>query len=115
MPESKFPKPTGGLPARGDASAFLNRDFAQPAAVAEPKAPAPAEGADTPVRRGRARSGMREMKVPITYKHRESNFRVLKKISQRLDTPIGDLLDEALETRFPEWKARIALLPPEDF
>ena len=83
--------------------------------VEGPKAPAPAEDLEPSVRRGRARAGRREMKVPITYKHRESNFRVLKKISQRLDTPIGDLLDEALEARFPEWRAKIAQLPPEEF
>ena len=58
---------------------------------------------------------MGEIKIPITYKHRESNFRVLKRIAQRLEIPIGDLLDEALEARFPEWKARIAALPPEEF
>lgn len=65
--------------------------------------------------RGRARAPQAERKIPITYKHRESNFKTLKKISHRLDIPIGDLLDEALESRFPEWKARIAMLPPEEF
>jgi len=55
------------------------------------------------------------MKIPITYKHRESNFKILKRIAQRLEIPIGDLLDEALETRFPEWRARIAKLPPEEY
>jgi hypothetical protein len=55
------------------------------------------------------------VKLPITYKHREKNFRTLKKISQRLERPIGDLLDEALEARFPQWKAEIAKLPPEEF
>ena len=81
----------------------------------EPKAPPPAKDVETPPRRGPARARTREMKVPITYKHRESNFRVLKKIAQRLEIPIGDLLDEALEARFPEWRARIAQMPPEEF
>jgi hypothetical protein len=113
MPESKFPKPVGGLPARGDASAFLNRDFGSPASIPPERQPAeqPPGLVVPPVRRGRPRAG--EMKIPITYKHRESNFRILKKISQRLEIPIGDLLDEAIETRLPEWKARIAELPPD--
>jgi hypothetical protein len=115
MPESKFPKPVVGLPARGDASAFLTRDFASPAPTGAEQTPAPPapETATAPVRRGWARTG--ELKIPITYKHRESNFRILKKISQRLEIPIGDLLDEALETIFPTWKAKIAKLPPDDF
>lgn len=57
----------------------------------------------------------KERKVPITYKHRERNFTVLKKLSHRLDIPIGDLLDEALESKFPEWKAKAAQLPPDEF
>jgi hypothetical protein len=57
----------------------------------------------------------RELKLPITYKHKESNFRTLKRIAQRLERPIGDLLDEALEARFPEWREQISQLPPEDF
>ena len=111
MPESKFPRPAGGIPARGDASAFLSRDFAQPIGSPAEQPPQPPAGA---VKREKAR-GAREMKIPITYKHRESNFKILKRIAQRLEIPIGDLLDEALETRFPEWRARIAKLPPEEY
>ena len=113
MPESKFPKPTGGLPARGDASAFLNRDFGPSASVEAPAVqsafPAPPP---IPLQRGRKRTG--ELKIPITYKHRESNFRILKKISQRLEIPIGELLDEALEARFPLWRDCISKLPPDE-
>ena len=115
MPESKFPKPVAGIPVRGDAGAFLTRDFGSSAPTGAEQTPVEptVENATAAVRRGRARLG--ELKIPITYKHRESNFRILKKISQRLEIPIGDLLDEALETRFPTWKARIAKLPPDDF
>jgi hypothetical protein len=113
MPENPlFRKPSGGLPARGDASAFLNRDFSAPIAAeavteAPPSLPPapPQWPAKVP----------KERKVPITYKHRERNFTVLKKLSQRLEISIGDLLDEALESKFPEWKAKAAELPPDEF
>ena len=88
MPESEFPKPTGGLPAPGDAGALPGTgDFGPSASVEAPAVqsafPAPPP---IPLQRGRKRTG--ELKIPITYKHRESNFRILKKISQRLEIPI---------------------------
>jgi hypothetical protein len=112
MPEDPlFRKPSGGLPARGDASAFLNRDFSAPGRT-EPIPEVPPIPSTVTSLRGKP---PKERKVPITYKHRERNFTILKKLAHRLDVSIGDLLDEALESKFSEWKAKAAELPPDEF
>ncbi len=49
-------------------------------------------------------------KIAMTYKHREQNYKRLKYYSQKLEVSMGDLIDEALESKFPEWKPK---LPPE--
>ena len=49
-------------------------------------------------------------KIAMTYKHRETHYDRLKWLSQRLKTTMGDLIDEALEAKFAEWRARV---PPE--
>lgn len=85
----------------------MNRDFSQNPVVIQPL-PLPSPVAE------RAREG-KGRKENITYKHNPRNFQILKKLSQRLEIPIGDLLDEALESRFPEWRAKAAALPPDEF
>jgi len=44
----------------------------------------------------------------MTYKHREVNYKRLKKISQALEVSMGELLDEALDAKFLEWETEIA-------
>ena len=46
----------------------------------------------------------------MTYKHRETHYDKLKWLSQRLKMTMGDLIDEALEAKFAEWRARV---PPD--
>jgi hypothetical protein len=49
-------------------------------------------------------------KIAQTYKHKEANYRVLKFLSVKLGRYMGDLIDEAIEAKFPEWKTKI---PPD--
>lgn len=110
----KFPKPVA--PNRGDGSAFINsfpevrsgdvgglgnttmRLSAEPPAV-----PIPVE-----VPASVSRRQPKPVKVPMTYKHRETHYKRLKKISQALEVPMGDLIDEALEAKFAAWEAELA-------
>jgi hypothetical protein len=85
----------------------LNREFNQNPAVIQPNPPT--FPVAEPKREAKGR------KENITYKHNPRNFVLLKKFSHRLEIPIGDLLDEALESRFSEWRAKAAALPPEEF
>jgi hypothetical protein len=41
-----------------------------------------------------------------SYKHKSANYLKLRRIAQRLDVNIGDLLDEALEAKMPEFEER---------
>ncbi len=43
----------------------------------------------------------------MTYKHRETHYKRLKRISQALEIPMGELLDEALEAKFADWEAEL--------
>jgi hypothetical protein len=59
------------------------------------------------------RSGMRAekpRKIAMTYKHKEVNYEKLKWLSQKLKITMGDLIDEALEVKFAEWRRRV---PPD--
>ena len=47
------------------------------------------------------------------YKHKAANHRRLKKLSQALEIPMGELLDQALEAKFAEWEALRDSLPAE--
>ena len=47
-------------------------------------------------------------KTTISYRHKLDNKRKLTWLAERLGRPVGDLLDEALEAKFPEWRARAA-------
>jgi hypothetical protein len=49
-------------------------------------------------------------KIAQTYKHKEANYRVLKFLSVKLGRYMGDLIDEAVEAKFSEWKTKI---PPD--
>jgi hypothetical protein len=49
-------------------------------------------------------------KIAMTYKHKEQNYDRLKFLSQRLKITMGQLIDEALEAKFAEWRSRV---PPD--
>jgi hypothetical protein len=63
-----------------------------------------------PVNYHRDSSATKPRKIAMTYKHSEQNYKRLKHYSQRLEISMGELIDEALESKFAEWKAQ---LPPE--
>jgi hypothetical protein len=107
MSDSNPLRKPAGFPSRGDPSAFLNREFNQNQAAVQPQPP-PFPVAER-IKEEKSR------KENITYKHNPRNFLLLKKLSHRLEIPIGDLLDEALEARFPEWRVKAAALPPDEF
>ena len=41
-----------------------------------------------------------------SYKHTTANFMRLRRLAQKLDVPIGKLLDEAIEAKFAEFEER---------
>lgn len=41
-----------------------------------------------------------------SYKHKSANYLKLRRLAQRLDVNIGDLLDEAIEAKMPEFDER---------
>jgi hypothetical protein len=41
-----------------------------------------------------------------SYKHKSANYLRLRRLAQRLDVNIGDLLDEAIEAKMPEFDER---------
>jgi hypothetical protein len=43
----------------------------------------------------------------MTYKHLESNYKKLKKVAALLDRNMGDLIDEALNAKMPEWQQAV--------
>jgi hypothetical protein len=45
-----------------------------------------------------------------SYKHKDDNYILLRRLAQLLDVTIGDLLDEALEAKLPEFKTRAGKL-----
>lgn len=45
-----------------------------------------------------------------SYKHSDANYILLRRLAQLLDVTIGDLLDEALEAKLPEFKTRAGKL-----
>lgn len=101
----RFPKPA--TPSRGDGSAFI-KDFAGAAPALDralpdetPESPA----AESPMARRRP---AKPPKIAMTYKHQESHYRRLKRISQALEIPMGELIDEALEAKFSQWEAEAA-------
>jgi predicted DNA-binding protein len=47
-------------------------------------------------------------KTTISYRHKLDNKKKLTWLAERLRRPVGELLDEALEARFPEWRAQAA-------
>jgi hypothetical protein len=47
-------------------------------------------------------------KTTISYRHRLENKKKLTWLAERLRRPVGELLDEALEAKFPEWRAQAA-------
>jgi hypothetical protein len=47
-------------------------------------------------------------KTTISYRHKLENKKKLTWLAERLRRPVGELLDEALEARFPEWRAQAA-------
>ena len=112
----KFPKPVA--PNRGDGSAFINSfpevrsdDLGGRSAPAISRPPAETSAASTLVEipASVSRRQPKPVKVPMTYKHRETHYKRLKKISQALDVPMGELIDEALEAKFDAWEAELLL------
>ncbi len=47
-------------------------------------------------------------KTTISYRHKLDNKRKLTWLAERLGRTVGDLLDEALEAKFPEWRGQAA-------
>ena len=41
-----------------------------------------------------------------SYKHITANFMRLRRLAQKLDVPVGRLLDEAIEAKLPEFEER---------
>ena len=100
----RFPKPA--TPSRGDGSAFI-KDFGDPVPTLDRTAPP--EGADDMPNTATARRRpAKPSKIAMTYKHQETHYRRLKRISQALEIPMGELIDEALEAKFPQWEAELA-------
>jgi hypothetical protein len=107
----RFPKPAA--PGRGDGHSFIT-GFGDAPQIPDPNSevalPPPAEPVSLPepeLRGSVARRQPKPLKIPMTYKHRESSYKRLKKISQVLDVPMGDLIDEALDAKFADWEAEI--------
>lgn len=46
-----------------------------------------------------------------SYKHKEVNHEKLRLLAHRLERPMGEMLDEALERMFPEWVAQLPAEP----
>src|SRR5689334_16798859 len=107
----RFPKPAS--PGRGDGSSFIKgfgqtnqlpEDAAEPSLEMPPTSTFRPEG-ELPVVSPRRQP--KPVKIPMTYKHREVNYKRLKRISQVLEVSMGDLIDEALDAKFPDWEAEI--------
>ena len=79
---------------------------AEPETSAAAQAPEPLFAPESP-RPSAPRRKPKELKIPMTYKHRETHYKRLKRISQALEIPMGELLDEALEAKFADWEAEI--------
>jgi hypothetical protein len=96
-----------GRPNRGpDADRFVEQGTAALRPVAEPPlAPTPGSVSLRPS------APSTETRSVNSYKHKEINHLRLKRLSQKLDRNMGDMLDEALEARFAEW---LAAVPPEE-
>lgn len=62
---------------------------------------------------GRAapRQVIQERRSTASYKHKEANHEKLRLLAHRLDRPMGELLDEALERMFPDWVAQLPAEP----
>ena len=96
-----------GRPNRGpDADRFVEQGTAALRPAAEPFS-APTVGPTA----SRPSAPNTEVRSVNSYKHKEINHLRLKRLSQRLDRNMGDMLDEALEARFAEW---LAAVPPEE-
>jgi hypothetical protein len=95
MPETmRFPKPNRV------ADDFVNRGLVSQE-PAETGAPA-TQGPISPV------PVTDPTKTTISYRHKLDNKRKITWLAERLGRPVGDLLDEALEAKFPEWRAQAA-------
>ena len=101
----RFPKPA--TPSRGDGSAFI-KDFgdAPPTPDRAPQYETPESPLAGPALARRRPA--KPSKIAMTYKHQETHYRRLKRISQALEIPMGELIDEALEAKFPLWEAEVA-------
>lgn len=94
-----------GRPNRGpDADRFVEQGTAALRPASEPLPPAQSIAP-------RASVPNTEVRSVNSYKHKEINHLRLKRLSQKLDRNMGDMLDEALEARFADW---LAAVPQEE-
>jgi hypothetical protein len=77
-------------------------------AMAAPIAAATGGKARSPSQRPKA---LPDRRNTASYKHKESNHEKLRLLAHRLDRPMGEMLDEALERMFPEWVAELPAEP----
>ncbi len=65
----------------------------------------------SPRRRSQPKASLQDRRNTASYKHKEANHEKLRLLAHRLDRPMGEMLDEALERMFPEWVAQLPAEP----